>query len=191
MDVSFKDIDRLRQVYNPEVVEKAAYATVKQLQARASTEVSRAVRKTWNISAGAVKSTLKQRIRYQGSVPAGYLIYLSKRQSLRHFATKTAPKVKTARGVRYGARVKVRKDRPTKIVQGGFFGKAKTSDAVQIFQRIGLSRTPIKKLTAPAIAQMVGGRGPLRALNELIQKEADVKFSNNLDHFLQKKIGLR
>ena len=192
LEFKFENIEGLKRVYDPAVVEKAALATVKQLQAKAATATSKAIRDRYAVSASAVKSALKPRLRVDPSgVPTGYLIYLSKRISLRYFATKAVPKVKTKRGIRYGARVKDRKDRPTRIVPGGFFGTAKTSGSGQIFQRIGTSRLPIRKLTGPSISQMMSGRAAIDALNDLVRKEGDEKFANNLDHFMQKQIGLR
>jgi len=190
LDVRFEDIGKLLDTYDPVSVKKAAHATIKQLNGRAATEISKAVRSKYNVKAGDVKSVLRQRLKYQGDIPVGYLVYLSKRISLRHFATGTRVKVKTSKGIRYGARAKVRKDSRASLVSGGFYGKAKTSGALQIFKREGEGRLPVKKLTAPAISQMVGGKAPIAALNDMVQREANAKMSANLDFFLKKKTGI-
>jgi len=191
LSFKFENLEQLRQVYDPAVVEKAAYQTVKQLQAKAATEISKTVRQRYNVSAAAIKSVMKPRLRVSAGVPTGFLIYLSKRISLRHYATGARPKIKTRRGIRYGARVKEYKNERAQIVPGAFFGTAKNSGSGQIFQRLGPSRLKIKKLTGPAIAQMVGGEAPIKALNDLVQREGDEKFAHNLDHFLKKQTGIR
>ena len=192
VDFRFDNLDELKRAYDPALVDKAAASTIKQLQAKASTIISKAVRDRYNVSASAMRSALKQsKVVFQGGVPVGYNIYLSKRISLSYFATNARPKVKTARGIRYGARTKLYKNKRPEMVKGGFFGTARTSGSGQIFQRIGDKRLPIKKLTGPAISQMVGGGLPLQALDNLIKEEGDAKFAQNLEHFMQKQMGLR
>jgi hypothetical protein len=190
--VSFENMAELKRAYDPYVIDQAARATIKQLQGKAATVISKAVRDKYTVPASAIKSALKQtKMVEQEGAPAGYLIYLGKRMSLSYFATGAKPRVKTARGVRYGARAKLYKGQRAAIIKGGFFGKAQTSGSAQIFQRVDSARLPIRKLTAPSISQMVGGGVPLRALNDLMQRELDEKFSSNLEHFMQKQMGLR
>ena len=193
LEVRFDNLEQIKQVYDPIIVEKATFSTIKQLHSKSATLVSKAVRDKYAVNVKAVKSVLKPRLTTgSDGIPTGYLVYLSKRISLRHFATRASrPKIKTKRGDRYGARVKVRKDRRAAIVPGAFWGTAKDSGEQQIFQRIGLSRLKIKKLTAPAIAQMVRGEAPINAIDDLMNREANKKLAHNLDHFIQKKIGTR
>lgn len=208
LEFKFSNMEQLKQVYDPAVVEKAARETVKQLQAKASTVISDAVRAKYSINKSEIKSALKQRLKVDANgVPTGYLVYLSPRISLRHFASSARPKIKTTQRIerkgqvktysvkRLGVRVKVVKTRPTRIVKGGFFGTARTSGSNQVFQRIGPwvkgGDNKIKKLTGPSISHMMRGRLPIQALNELVQNEGDAKFAHNLDHFMQKQMGLR
>jgi hypothetical protein len=192
LEYRFDNLDALRRAYDPALVNQAARSTIRDLQGKAATIVSRSVREKYNVSASAVKSALKNsKVIEQDGAPAGYLIYLSKRISLSYFATAARPKVKTTRGVRYGARAKLYKRERATIVKGGFFGTAKTSGSAQIFQRTGDARLPIRKLTAPSISQMVGGGEPLQALDKLVREEGDTKFAQNLEYFMQKQMGLR
>lgn len=202
LEFKFSNMEQLKQVYDPVVVEKAARETVKQLQAKASTQISTAVRARYSVAAKDIKSALKPRYSIdQEGVPTGYLIYTSQRISLRHFASKGRPKVKSSRGTRYGARVKVVKSRGSHVVKGGFIGTGKKSGVEQVFKRMnpwtpypraqGLGPNKLKKLTGPSVSHMVRGNAPIKALNDLVQKEGDVKFANNLEHFMQKQIGLR
>ena len=192
LEVRFDNIDEVKRFYDPSAVEKAVYSTIKQLNSKAATTISKAVRERYPVTAAGIKSALKPRVSTHGGVPVGYLVYLSKRISLRHFATSSPrPRVKTRAGIRYGARVKQYKKTRAAIVPGAFWGKSKDSNVQQIFQRIGTGRLKIRKLTAPAISQMVGGEAPIKALNELIQTESNTMLSHNLDHFLQRRAGLR
>lgn len=206
LKVTFEDMEQLKQVYDPIIVEKAASATIKQLHSKSATLVSRAVRDKYSIKARDIKTALKQRVAFKSGVPVGYLIYTSRRISLRHFSpggrptSRTRPRVKTARGVRRGAKIKVMKTRPARLIKGAFWGRGAigSGDGItlgdgewQVFQRMGLSRLKIRKLTGPSISHMVRGDAPLKAINDLVQKEGGEKFANNIDHFIQKKIGTR
>lgn len=208
LSVSFENLEEVKKAFDPEVVEKATYSTINQLTSKAATQVRKGVLKEYNVRAAAVNAALKKRVRRrQGAdgVPTGFLIYLSGRISLRNFSYVAAdgfpkdrarPKVRTPRGVRRGARVRVMKSRPPRVVKGAFWGRGRVGKAdaagqYQIFQRIGLSRLKVRKLSGPGVAQMVRGEAPIEELNTLMREEANVKFAQNLDHFMLKQAGLR
>jgi len=209
LSVRFDNLEEVKQFYDPIIVEKAARTTIKQLHGQAATLISKAIREKHNVTVRDVKSALHTRIKTTDGVETGSLIYTGKRISLRHFATaKSSPLVSTARFVkgtrrkvkRRGVRVKDRKDSRARIVPGAFWGRAAIGSGagkiigegtLQIFQRIGLSRLKIRKLTGPAIAQMAGGEAPLDAINELMREKADKTLAHNLDHFLRTKTGIR
>lgn len=200
--VSFENMEALKRAYDPAMLDKAAGVTIKQLQTKAATAVSREVRQKYNIQAAAIKSALKQsKVTYQDGMPTGYLIYLSKRISLNYFRTPSRPRIKTKRGIRYGAKTKLYKGQSPKIQKGGFFGTGLNSGSPQIFYRPqpwqpylrsqGLGPNKLWKMTAPSISQMIGGGAPLAALDRLFQEELNSTFEHNLDHFMQKQMGLR
>jgi hypothetical protein len=205
LSVSFDNLEDVRRAYDPAVVQKAAESTIRQLHSKAATAVNKQVRQVYNIKAGTISKSLTKRVVTREGIPAGYLIYLGGRLSLRHFSTVSGtgepsssarPKVKTRRGVRRGARVRVKKTSKSSILKKAFWGRARagSSDGEggwQIFQRIGLSRLKVKKLTGPSIAHMVRGPEALRAINDLVQREADEKLANNLDHFMRTRAGIR
>lgn len=205
LSVRFEGLEEAKQVYDPILVERAAGSTIKQLHNKAATLVSREVRKKYSIKVRDITATLKKRIVYRDGVPSGFLVYTSKRTSLSRFtsykgvgvpAQHARPKVRSRRGLRRGARVRVVRSRPAKVVDGAFWGKGRAGLADgagewQIFRRIGLGRLPVKKLTGPAIAQMVRGDDVLEAINDLMDGEADALLSKNLDHFILRKAGIR
>lgn len=205
LEVSFDNLDLVKQAYDPLVVEKAALSTIRQLHSKAATQVSKKARDVYNIKAGDLSRALKKRVTTQEGIPSGYLIYTGARLSLRYFSVASGggepsatarPKVRSRAGQRRGARVRIKKTSKSSILKKAFWGKARAGiedggGQWQIFQRVGLSRLKIKKLTGPSIAHVVRGDAALKAINDLVQSEADAKLANNLDHFMQKRTGLR
>jgi len=203
IDVSFDNLEAVKRAYDPVVVKKAAFSAVKKLHNKAATQVSRSVRTTYNIKATDLKEGLKKRIRTQQGTPSGFLIYTGKRISLRYFAVggptprrSNQPVRNSSRGKRRGVRVRVMKNRGPQVVPRAFWARGQAGSIAgageqQIFQRIGASRLPIRKLTGPSVAQMVRGKAGIGELNKLMAQAADKTLSNELDHFLQRKVGLR
>lgn len=200
LDVRFDNLEEVKQFYDPLLVEKAAHETVKQLHSKAATLVSKEARENYAIKARDIRLALKKRVTTQGGIPVGYLVYTGARVSLRRFssyggagepAQRARPKVKTRAGGRRGARVRVVKKRPSRIVKGAFWGRGAGGGEWQIFKRIGLSRLKIKKLTGPSIAHMVRNDESIQAINDLVGREGNGMLIHNLDHFVQRKTGLR
>ncbi|MFT5766740.1 MAG: hypothetical protein ACI9DH_000559 [Halioglobus sp.] len=201
ISVRFENLKELRQVYDPEILEKATRATIKQLNGQAATLISKAIRDNYKIKAGDIKQALDPRISTQNGIPSGFLIYTSKRISLRHFSggkphKLNTPKVKTARGVRRGAKATITKRRGKRQIKGGFWGKGRAggedgAGEWQIFQRMGLSRLKVRKLTGPSISHMARGKAPLNAINQLVDNKASKLLENNLDHFIKRRAGIR
>ena len=205
LEVRFDNLEEVKRAYDPLVVEKAARETIKQLHGLAATQVSKKVREVYNVKARDISKALKKKVVSEGGIPSGYLIYLGRRLSLRYFSTSTGagapsrnarPKVKSRAGDRRGARVRIRKTSRASVLKRAFWGRGRAGLADgggewQIFQRIGLSRHPIKKLTGPSIAHMVRSNEAVEAINELVRDQADKKLAHNLDHFMQKHIGIR
>jgi hypothetical protein len=203
IDVRFENLDAVKRAYDPIVVEKAAFSAVRHLHNKAATQVSRSVRGTYNIKASRLKMALKKRIRMQQGTPAGFLIYTGQRLSLRNFAVGGAaprksnqPVRKTARGKRRGVRVRIMKTRGSHVVPRAFWGRGRAGSTdgageQQIFQRIGLSRLPVRKLTGPSVAHMVRGQAGVDEINKMMARDADRVLSQALDQFLARQIGIR
>lgn len=207
LEVSFDNLDAVRQAYDPIVVEKATRSAIKKLTDQTATRVSSTVRQVYNVKARDVSKALKKRVSTQGGIPAGYAIYTGRRLSLRYFSTagttgmpragsNARPRVKTPRGTRYGARARIKKTSVSKVIKGAFWGHGRVgredgAGEAQIFQRIGLGRLKIRKLTGPSIAHMMRGEDAQRAVNDEMSKKANQVLSHELDHFMQRQAGIR
>lgn len=204
LEVGFSNLDEIMRFYDPSVVERATRSTVRQLHKRAATRVNRAVRDRYNIKQRDITAVLKKRVTLQNGVPVGFLVYTSERISLRRFSSyngqgepkqNARPKVKSRAGLRRGARVRVAKGRRAHIPDGAFWGRGRagTRDGGgdwHIFKRVGMSRLGLKKLTGPAVAQMVRGDGVIDEINDLMRGDADKLLGQNLDFFLGRRAGV-
>lgn len=204
---TFDNIDDLLKTYDPKVVKDSLFSTIRKLSSQSASKVSKDIVSRYNIKARDLKPpALVQRVREKNGVPVGFLIYTGKRLSLRKFANQRAaqPRVKSARGVRYGARVKVLKSKGSHIVPGGFWGRARAgqvdgANVSQIFQRMGVPRRKpryegdekLRKLTGPSIAHMARSENAIEAADKLVREKANAILAHELDHRLLRKAGLR
>lgn len=203
LSVRFDNLEEVKKAYDPIVVEKAAYSAVKKLHSKAATRVSKGIRQDYAVKAGQIAAALKKRVRKENGIPSGFLIYTGRRLSLRHFAVggptprkSNRPRIRTARGLRYGAKVRVMKKRPARVVPRAFWGSARAgaqdgAGEAQIFQRVSAGRYPLRKMTGPSIAHMARGRAGIDEVNKMMAQDANRTLSHELDHFLQRQIGLR
>ena len=207
MKVTFKNIEQVKKAYNPAIVNKATRSAIRKLTTSVAKAISKEITKTYFVRAGDIKSVLNIRFRHtpQGH-SVGFLAYASRRLSLRYFTPergasgkatpkqRARPKVKSTRGIRLGARSRVRKTRPARIVPRGFWGRVGKgkNGAWQIFQRItSANDSKVRKLTGPSISQMARNTGALAAADKLLQDKADKVLSHELDHFIKRHAGLR
>lgn len=210
---TFDNMDELLKANDPKIVRAAARSTIKKLNNQAATQVSKAIRSRYNIKARDVKSSMIKRVREKGDIPVGFLVYTGKRISLRKFASHNGnappsrsarPRVKSGRGNRYGARVRVVKSRGSHIVPDGFWGKGRVGQedgagTWQIFQRMGVPRgdprykgdEKLRKLTGPSIAHMARSDKAIEAANVLVQSKADGILAHELEHRILRQAGLR
>lgn len=204
ISVTFDNLEGVKRFYDPIIVEKAARSTVKKLRDKAATRASSEVRKVYAVKARDVKAALTPRLKEENGLPVGLLIYTGGRLSLRYFTAykggvpqgSMRPKVKTRAGLRYGARVRVKKTSPSKIIKRAFWGRGRAGSIDgagewQIFQRIGLGRLPIRKLTGPSIAHMLRSRSAVDGINNMMAADANKTLEHELDHFIQRQIGTR
>jgi hypothetical protein len=211
---SFENLDEVKNTYDPKIVRASLFSTIRKLSNQSATQVSKAITSRYNIKARDVKQAMaRPRIREQNDVPVGFLIYTGKRISLRKFAKNNGkappersarPRVKSSRGNRYGARVRVMKSRGTHIVPEAFWGKGRAgkedgAGTWQIFQRMGVPRgdprykgdEKLRKLTGPSIAHMARGDEAIAAANKLVRDKADTILAHELEHRILRKAGLR
>lgn len=206
--VSFDNLDEVTAAFDPDIVRRTVDSAMVRLRKQVATEVSKAVRKRYAIKAGEVRGALDRRTRRTrtaGGVSEGILIYTSSRLSLSRFATgkgvptrSNRPKIKTRRGIRYGAKVKVIKGRSPKIVPGAFWGRARAGrgdDALgqgawQIWLREGRSRNNIRRLTGPGVAHMVRSKDALEAVEQTVDRKANAILESRLDFYLGRRAGV-
>jgi len=195
---SFDDLAAVRALIAPEVYQNALNATVKRLSDQVATVISREVRANYPLKQSDINKVLRRGFKATGAMPERILSYYAARVSLRHFASKASPKIKTARGVRYGVKVKIRKSAPLKIKRTAFKGKSRAGDidgggAEQIFARIDQnnSASKLKKLTGPSASQMVRGKHVIAAVDKFLEENRDRILQQNIYHFLQKHRGVR
>lgn len=208
--ISFENLPEVRAALNPQVYNQALASTIKKLSDQAATQISVNVRKNYAVSASEVKKRLRMISRHTeaGMVPERLLIYFSARISLRHFAPAgqkakgKGPRIKTARGVRFGASARVYKPLGTKLKKGAFWGRAirgdvdsaeEASNGLQIFARVDQedSKSKLGKLTGPSVSQMVRGWDVIANVNAFIADNRDRILENEINHFLAKYRGLR
>jgi len=197
--VSFDNMEEIRRVYDPILVERATRTAISKLTTTASKEVSLAVRDKYQIKAGRIKQSLKRRITARSQVEArGFLIYTSPRLSLANFASRTGsgapgrsarPKIKTARGMRLGARVRVLRNRPSKVVKGAFWAPG-TGGVWQIWKRETEARRPIRKLAGPSVSHMIRSAEALSAVEKTLQARSTIEIAAAIKFHSGRRAGV-
>lgn len=203
ISVSFSNLDELKRVYDPRIVERAASDAVWRLRTPVKNTTAKEVAQVYNIKQGEVSSALKVARRNRGS-PEVLLIYRSKRPSLPRFASKreptrgNRPRVKTQRGVRYGAKAKVVKSRGQRLIRGAFWARGRAGQSEDgrgqgawlIWVRQSGARNSLKKLTGPSVSQMVGTRSARAAADRAIRDNADRILFQRLDFYTGRRAGV-
>lgn len=206
LTIRFDNLDEVRAAYSPTVVERATRDTMKRLSAQAKTALSKEITRIYAIKAPEVKGAMLTRTRERAGEHVAYIVFEGRRLSLTRFTSGgmsptrgSRPVVRTSRGKRYGARVKIMKSRGAKIIQGPvFWGKARAgrSDegvgkgAWQIWKREGPSRDNIRRLTGPAIPQMARSMSARQAVHDLVQKKADAILADRLNFYSGRRSGV-
>jgi hypothetical protein len=182
--VDISNIDQLRKQFDPEKVDKAFWSALKRTTAKTKTQVSKEIRKIYAIKAGDVNKHVRS-YRAQDS----YVIdYSGSPISLRKFGAKTRT-VSTARGVRKGVSVKVKKTKRRDLVKSGF--QISSQKPSPIFKRTGKpsagdpSREAIAKLFSLSVPQMVNDSVAAKTF-DFIQEEANDQFYRAFKFFINR-----
>ena len=99
--------------------------------------------------------------------------------------------MRTTAGRRLGATAKVKKTARRYVAPGGFIAEGNNGN-VHIFQRMSKrqkARMPIRKMTGPAIPQMVSQQEVLDEATKFVEQEYPKDLTNRLDYFLTKQMG--
>lgn len=179
------EIARLMQLLDPNLVLKAQRETLTGVRNRSATVASRAVRQRYYVSAGAISRRLKMGFRDSTRMEA-HLIWIGERIGLINFNAR--PKVmRTTRGKRRGATFQMLRNRGRVNSNDGFIATGRNGNT-HIFKRKDVTqkgRLPIKRLTGPAIPQMVGGPDVQREVELFVAAEYPAQLLARMDRFFQ------
>jgi len=189
LTIQFNNLEEVRQAYNPDVVRNATKSAMDRLSKASATAASKAIRDVYPLKAGDIRRAFKTKTVMQGDDVSALMIYTSPRIPLSEFAggkpnRRNRPKVSTARGTRYGAKVRVVKSRPAKLIPGAFWARSK------IFRRVGSGRLPVKQMTGPGVAQMVRSQSALDAINATVSSKADAILAERLNFYSGRRSGV-
>jgi len=171
----------LRRRLDPKLLDRALNAAMQKTAMKVRTHISKDVRQKYNVKAGDIAKVVK--ITKVKSRDGGRLIaYTSGGVGLDKFSP-LKKKVKTARGLRRGVSVRIRKDRGRRLVKGAFSADV---HGTKIFRRQGDSRLPIDRLYGPAIPVMVSNKITVLSVNEKVGHELPIEFERAMDRFLSR-----
>ena len=180
------DLQEMKRQLAPEMLQKANKSALKATQRKTATFISKVVRKEFNVTARAIADRLKLSLG-RGDTEA-YLNYVGTRIGLINFSGQFR-KVRTNAGVRLGATAKVKRTSRRYVTPGGFIAQGNNGN-VHIFQRMSRrqkERMPIRKMTGPAIPQMVAQQEVLDEAAKFVEREFPKDLSNRIDYFLRKQ----
>jgi len=181
--LQIKDWDKVEAAFSPVVINQALNAALKKSLMKTRTQISLNVRQVYNISAGDI-GKIVDLTKLSYTPPSYMLRYAGARISLRKYGAR-AKIVKTARGLRRGVTVRVRKDRGRKLVQHGFYG----AGGWPVYMREGRSRHKIEKRTGLAIPQMVGTKDQLGLAYKFMGIEVPKQVHTALDFYSKRAAG--
>lgn len=182
------DLQALKRMLEPEYLKKAEKSAIKATQRKVATRISRKVREEFNVTARAVAERLRMTLLKEDT--EAYLWYIGSRIGLVNFAA-AFKKVRTAKGARQGATVKIKRTSGRVTAAGGFIASGRNSNT-QVFQRASKdqrSRLPIRKMTGPAIPQMVAIPEVLEDAALFAETEYPKELSNRIDYYLMQQMS--
>ena len=180
------NLEALARVFDPKKIKDAEHIAINKTTQKTRTQVSKAVRARYVVTAKDVSSTVKI-TKTTDDVAGRILMYTGKKLSLNKFSLK---KVKTRkRGDRRGGvSVKVLRKGKRKVIRGKYgFGAflAPAGGGLKVFERMSKSRLPIKRVSGLAIPQMVTHKSVINALYQTVE----AVYPEELDRALDFKLG--
>ena len=186
ISVELPDLDELREKIDPRVVEKALNSAVNKTANKARTFISKTVRQHYNVKAAKIKDNLTE-TRRKDPIVERVLIYTGGQVSLINFGAK---KARVAGTKRKGASVIVKKSSGRKIIKGenkyGAFIATGKNGNTHVFMRETESRMPIRKLSGPSVAQMIGAAEMTKEIDQFVKAEMPKQIEHELDYFITK-----
>jgi hypothetical protein len=194
--LSFDDPAGFRDFLDTKRLSRSNFRATKKAAERGRTVVSKATRNLYTVKAAEIKSAHRLITRFgeNGKASTATLWYSGSRLGLEKFSARARQVTLKGRSKssrfgrkRRGVTVRVRKDRPRKLVQGGFLAQAKNGNEF-IFQRRGLARLPIRRLLSLSVAEMVKhpdvNRQFSTMVNDFYPKELARLYNLELDRAL-------
>ena len=190
-----RDLNRLRQRFDPGDVEKAINRATTATASKAATHISKDLRGTYALKARDVKRHLKiQRVRRDATRA---LLYTGKALPLEQFSPKekwvsVSPRRKVKSGPRKGSAarrrgvtVRIRKDKGRQLVRGGWYAKD------HILRRSDKSdnASDPRIQYGPSVPGMVAHPKTIEGAQDLVRRDLPQEFSDRLDHILKQKAG--
>ena len=193
--VEFPFLEEARRIFDPELVNQAQRDAVTRIKNKLKTLISKLARGRYNVTAAKISEALKMKIHDNRGLRSADLDYAGYRFSLINFNARfrkvstsgTRGKLKGKRIRRSGASAKVTRDSAPYLVPGGFIA-AGTNNNIQIFQRIERlnSKSKLRKMTGPAVAQMVSHESVLRGVDNFLDVEFPKQFEGRLNYILER-----
>ena len=192
LQFDIRELQRLRQQFDPKDVEKALRWAVDATSRKAATHISKDIRDTYAIKAGDIKRRLKiERVRRDATRA---LLYTGRRLPLEQFkpgtkqvrVTATSSTGKRFKTKRRGATVRVRKDKGRQLVKGGWYAKG------HILRRADRSdnKSEPRIQFGPSIPGMVAHPETIESAQAMVRRDLPQQFSDRMDYILNKKAGL-
>jgi len=193
--IDFPFIEEARKLFDPETVNKAQRLAISAIKGKLKSQISKLARGKYNITAGKISEALKMKIKDTNGLRSAELNYIGRRFGLINFSARFRKVSTTGRRGhlkgskirRVGASAKVTKSSKPYLVPGGFIASG-TNGNIQIYQRIERlgSKSKLRKLTGPAVAQMVSDKAVLDGVDDFLDKEFPKDFESKLNFLLEK-----
>jgi|GEM_PF-1151657 len=190
-----RDLQQLKKQYEDADVEQALAWALDGSTGKAATLISRNTRSHYTVKAADIKKRLK--IHRHRRDPQRALLYTGRRLPLVQFSprqrwvpvnpnrtVRSGPR-KGSKMRRRGVTVRVRKDKPRQLVQGGWHAKG---HILRRKDRGDNASQPIMRF-GPSIPEMVANPSVIEAAQDLVRRDLPEQFSNRLEYILNRKAG--
>lgn len=172
LDIKLNGVDEVLKQLNPKAFKQALNRTVNDMGMKMKTQMTKGVRKTYNIQARDVKRYMKvKRSRYDDM---RYQIEInSERRNVMRFGAKVLKK-------RGSVSVRIKKDKGRSILRNSFVAK----NGKAILHRVGKTQK-VKAVQTVSIPQMFNKK-ILQEADNMVTNEAGNKLKNNFAFYLGK-----
>lgn len=193
IDFDIRQLEKLRDRFDPRIVDKALDRSVNATTRKAATFISRYTRDMYDISAGDIRRRMQiQRVKRDASRA---ILYTGRRLPLAQFKPRERwVSVSSGRRVQSGPRkgrvarrrgvsVRIRKDNGRRLVQGGWHAKG------HILRRENKSdnRSDPRIRFGPSIPEMVGNQRVMDAAQDMIRDDLPKQFNQQMDYLLSRE----